>query len=238
MRQTNENDTKIYYEEISNLWKYKLTLSDRFLDCMAAASDFALKHNDVKLKLKNTAVKTRNFKLFKEYFGLVKFALLEFEIASTLLKRDKGLTDKDARNEVADKYFDGPLLKNHYEIKIEAQKRLEEIFTETNQEYQEALNTLRGQGYDIKYFPSNVSAVYHYRKHGFEDQLSYSQPTLTFEQYLREAYDTIKAPTTINDDIYTLQTPSSTYFQQAILSKDQDGSSQNLTLTSYYRSYK
>jgi hypothetical protein len=109
----------VYYDKMYCIYSYHLKFCDKFHDCVAAASDFAIQIKEIKNELNTCLAGIKNFTRFEEFFGYFEFAMTEFEIAyfrmqcpQSVNKKSTGnLNKKDARNYVVEKYFSGKLLK-------------------------------------------------------------------------------------------------------------------------------
>jgi hypothetical protein len=237
-------DYKIYYDKMYLIYSYHLKFCGKLHDCVAAASDFAIQIKEIKNELDKCLAGTKIFTRFEEFFNHFEFAMVEFEIAyfrmqcpQSVNKKSTGnLNTKDARNYVVEKYFSGKLLKNCYEIELKAKEELEKTISETKKSYQDAVNDLRDEGYQIYHFPSEISAIYHYRKHGVKDQLENNKDEFSFKTYLMEAYVTIKNTDSSQSSQSRREINNPDYDQIAVLQKGQKG--EKTHLVSYFRHYK
>jgi hypothetical protein len=191
------NDQETYYGKIYDVISfctYTYTFTRDILDFVEAASDFAITRNETF---------SLPYDRFLSYFYYFGFATVEFRIRylnyfHSLRRRTKNKKEQSV-NHVLTKHFGGKkLLKKKYEISDDAKtilkKRFETIRDEINDFYLRFEKQYKRQVYK---FRSDISAVYHYSKHGVMKQIEKKNAVMDIQTYIQEAHRIIHDPKSV-----------------------------------------
>jgi hypothetical protein len=199
------NNEDTYYKKIHDviLFGYYTFTQDIF-DFIGAASDFAM------LNTSNETFPT-NYDRFLSYFYYFGFAMVEFRIGylkyfHSLRKKTKYKGEKSIQY-VLNQHFGCKLLKNKYEISANAKTHLEKIFTTTRDEISVVYSNFNNpQNHNVYKFRSEISAVYHYRKHGVMKQIENNEAEIDIKTYIQGAHRIIHDPNSVtsNPSIFIL----------------------------------
>jgi hypothetical protein len=196
-----------YYKKINNVFSHNWVFNQTLFDFVEAASSFAM------LMISQSQISFSNYERFIEYFYYFEFAMVEFNILyyeyyNKSLEQDDTKKRKLSQDYVLNKDFsdglpnDGlpkvGLLKNRYEISNSAKTFLETTFEKTCTEIDKFYLNFKPQNNQTVYkFPSEISAVCHYRKHGVKDQIKKNLCPINVETYIQDAHRIIHDPKSV-----------------------------------------
>jgi hypothetical protein len=196
------NNWETYYEKIYDVILFcTCTFDKNIFDFVEAASDFAMLNT-----INKTFSSNKYYDRFYNYIYYFGFAMVEFRIGylnnfHSLRRRTKNKKEQSIEF-VLTKHFGGEKLLKKYEISDDAKtilkKRFETIRDEINDFYLRFEKQYRRQVYK---FRSDISAVYHYRKHGVMKQIEKKNAVMDIKTYIQEAHRIIHDPKSVKTQV-------------------------------------
>jgi hypothetical protein len=205
------NNWVTYYEKIYDVISFcTCTFDKNIFDFVEAASDFAML-NTINKTFSSNKYYDR-FDRFYNYIYYFGFAMVEFRIGylnyfHSLKKKDKSKQEKSIKY-VLNQHFKKQhlnmcrLLKNKYQISNNAKTILEKNFENIRDEIDKFYLNFKPQNNQKVYkFRSEISAVYHYRKHGVMKQIEKKNAVMDIKTYIQEAHRIIHDPKSVKTQV-------------------------------------